>query len=550
MRHAVTVGLVLALLMASAPVAAGQGDSAAAMHNARRLGGSTSFYTPPLRSAASLKQMVARKGMAEDVRTVLRDAGIPETSDAVLATLAAATTSVVGGSCDEATPADGSLVACDFQPGSTLRWMAYRPNARRGDRTPGRLDGVRWAGSKPFKAILFRVTTDDRIYTFVLPLACANLSLMSIKEIAGESVDVTVDRVCDPKTGSVSATAKAASRDLARVRRVSVAVNGQPAGELTAPSWSLTSDKPGDYTFEATDTKGRPYALARRSVRVDACPPPAPQPKQVVAPTCRVTLSFTPVKGAYQISVDASSSTTGASGVAPAVRVDLRDDTGAAVGQTLTLDSSLSGTFTVRKRGIYRATAAVSTPQVVEAGVYRYEGTATCDATVTVDRGTGAGGALAGASPFVDVLGGKDRRVRPSEDTGAEFAQCSPLLGLKFGVAKRFQNDWELAGAVGAAISLVTGDGKVRESALFVDGEVNKYLAGGSFVGTGLSLWDLTRSDTWTPAWLLHAGVPLVRHARYPVFLIGEGRLFFDHIDDVSNNYLIWAGVRVRFQGR
>ena len=553
MRHVVVVGLALAMGMASASVAVGQGSTVDAMHNARRLGGSTSFYTPPLRTAAGLKQMMARKGMAEDVRTVLRDAGIPETADAVLATLAAAASSVEGGSCDAATPADGAIVACDFQPGSTLRWMAYRPNARNGNRAPGRLDGVRWAGSKAFKALLFRVTNDYKIYTFVLPLACANLSLMSVKEIAGEAVDVSVDRACDPKTGSLSATIKAASKDLERVRRVSVAVNGQPAGELTAPSWTFTSDKPGDYTFEATDTKGRPYTVARRSVRVEACPPPAPRPTQVVAPTCNVAMSFTPVKGAYQISVDASRSTTGASGVAPTVRVELRDETGAAIGQPLTLDNNLSGTFTVRKRGVYRAMATVSTPQVVEVGAYRYEGTATCDASVTVDQGPGAsraGGALAGTSAFFDVLGGKDRRVRPVEDTGAEFAQCSPLLGLKFGVAKRFQNDWELAGAVGAAISLVTGDEKVRESALFVDGEVNKYLAGGSFVGTGLSLWDLTRSDTWTPAWLLHFGVPLVRHAKYPVFFIGEGRLFFDHIDDISNNYQIWAGVRVRFQGR
>jgi hypothetical protein len=79
---------------------------------------------------------------------------------------------------------------------------------------------------------------------------------------------------------------------------------------------------------------------------------------------------------------------------------------------------------------------------------------------------------------------------------------------------------------------------------------VNKYLAGGSFVGTGLSLWDLTHGDTWTPAWLLHFGVPLGQHARYPVYFVGESRLFFDHIDDMSNNYQFWAGVRVRLQRR
>jgi hypothetical protein len=222
--------------------------------------------------------------------------------------------------------------------------------------------------------------------------------------------------------------------------------------------------------------------------------------------------------------------------------VVLNDATGAAVGQKLTLDSSLNAKVTVRRIGTYRATATVSTPQAVEVGANRYEGTATCEASVTVERPAG------GLAVFFDVLGGKERRVRPIEGTDLEFAQCSPLLGLKFGVAKRFQNDWELAGALGVAISLVTDNQKVKESALFVDAEVNKYLHGGSFIGTGLSLWDLTRGDTFTPAWLLHFGLPLSRSARHPVFFIGEGRLFFDHIGDVRNNYLIWGGVRVQFR--
>ena len=33
----------------------------------------------------------------------------------------------------------------------------------------------------------------------------------------------------------------------------------------------------------------------------------------------------------------------------------------------------------------------------------------------------------------------------------------------------------------------------------------------------------------------------------HPVYFLGEGRLFFDEIDDVSNNYQFWAGVRVHF---
>jgi hypothetical protein len=550
---AIGTGAVV-LALALAPVAAAQGGGADTWHNARRLGGSMAFYKPPLKTAAGLKQMAAKKGVAEDIRAVLRESGIPETADAVIATLAGATSSVKGGSCSDATPADGIIVECNVQPGSTLLWMAYRPNARKGNRTPGRLEKVRWAGNKPFGAFLFRVTNDYKIYTFIVPKPCANMSLMSVKEIEGEPVGISVDRVCDPK-GNLRETIRASGKDLERVQRVSVAINGQPAGELTAPSWTFTSNRSGDYTFDATDTKGRPYPVTPRSAHVDACPVPEPPRRPtVVQPTCNVALSAVRVKGGWEITVNATRSTTGTSEVAPAVTVDLRDDTGAAVGEKLTLDGSLTAKVMVRKPGTYRATATVSTPRAVEAGGNRYEGTVTCDESVTIEKPVGH------ASVFIDALVGKDRRVRPVDDRTTvdggpviansgptDFAQCSPLVGVKVGVAKRFHNDWEIAGAFGVAFSLVNDDNKVREHEVMADIEANKYLNSGVFVGTGLSVWDLTHSDTVTPAWMLHLGVPLGKH---PVYFLVEGRLFFDHIDDIQNNYQLWAGVRVHFGKR
>jgi hypothetical protein len=160
---------------------------------------------------------------------------------------------------------------------------------------------------------------------------------------------------------------------------------------------------------------------------------------------------------------------------------------------------------------------------------------------------------------FIDALVGKDRRVRPvdSRTTGngarvlgntgtgnVDFAQCSPIVGVKLGVAKRFANDWEVAGAGGVAFSLVNADDKVREHEVLVDVEANKYLSGGAFLGTGISFWDITHSDTFTPAWMLHVGVPLGAH---PVYFLAEGRFFLKELDDVSNNYQFWAGVRVHF---
>jgi len=152
---------------------------------------------------------------------------------------------------------------------------------------------------------------------------------------------------------------------------------------------------------------------------------------------------------------------------------------------------------------------------------------------------------------FGDALFGKERRSRPIDndallESDEEFAQCSPLFGVKLGVAKRFANDWELAGAVGVAFSLVDKDEKVREHQLFIDVEANKYI-GRAFVGGGLTMWDVTRSDTFTPGALVHVGLPIADSVRFPVYFLVEGRLFFDGIDEIDNNYQFWGGVRVRF---
>jgi len=34
------------------------------------------------------------------------------------------------------------------------------------------------------------------------------------------------------------------------------------------------------------------------------------------------------------------------------------------------------------------------------------------------------------------------------------------------------------------------------------------------------------------------------------VYFIGEGRLFFDNIDSVDNNYNFWGGIRIHFKQR
>lgn len=390
----VTLAAVAALIFTTPAFAQTTGT----YRDARRLGGSTSFHKPPLTNAASVKRMADARGMAADIRRVLADSGISETADAVLATMASQKSLNTGGLCTDAAPADGVLVECDFQPGATLEWMAYRPNINTGDRSPGRIERFRWAGRSAFKAFLFRVTNNNRIYTFVLPKPCGNLSLMSVTEIRTEAPPAPAP----------------------------------PAPRPPAPPPPVVAPPP-------------------------PAPPPPTQPPPAVQPP------------------------------PPPPDVD--------------------------------------------------------------------GGSLF----FVDALFGKDRRVRPiaGRTTGNglpvvgnagigndSFAQCSPIVGLKAGLAKRFANDWEIAASGGVALSLVSADDKVNEHQWLIDVEANKYLNNGMFVGTGLSLWDITHSDTFTPAWLLQFGAPL---GDKPVYFLVQSRLFLKEIDDVRNNYQIWGGVRVHF---
>lgn len=376
------IGLGMGVALLALPYAAvAQDGGAVVVQDVHRLGGSTAFYRTPLTNVASFKRMSDDPRVVANIRTVLDQGGVGSLADRVVAAFTGATTSVVGGRCADATPIDGVLVECDVQPGQTLQWMAHRPRGA----APALLQNIRWAGARPFRAYLFRVTEGDRTYTFVVPKVCGNVSLLSMEEKRAPAVAAVVEP------------------------------------SVVAPP---------------------PAAIA--PVLVESPPPPSlPAVEQPAAPA--------------------------------------------------------SATTAVRR-----------TPF------------------------------------FVDGMFGKERRTRPVEGA-LDAAQCSPMAGVKIGVAKRFDNDWELGGAAGVAIGVTTADDKVREDAFFVEVEANRYLARHVFVGVGLSMWDLSHSDTITPAAMVHLGLPIAPNARFPVFFLVEGRVFLDSTDEIDNNYQFWGGVRVRF---
>src|SRR6186997_609322 len=70
--------------------------------DAHRLGGATSFFRPALTNSDSVKRMAATSGVEADIRKLLGDAGIPETSDAVIRMLSGGAPTTSAGSCSSA----------------------------------------------------------------------------------------------------------------------------------------------------------------------------------------------------------------------------------------------------------------------------------------------------------------------------------------------------------------------------------------------------------------------------------------------------------------
>jgi len=384
----------LAGILARAPDVLAQDGAAVVVQDVRQLGGSTAFHRTPLTTVASFKRIADDRRVVADIRAVLDQGGVGSLGDRVIAAFAGATASFTGGRCTDATPVDGVVVECDVAPGQTLQWMAHRPRGA----APALLRNIRWAGAKPFRAYLFRVTEGSRTYTFVVPKVCSNLSLLQVVETP---------------------------------------------------------------------------AVVAAAVPPPALPPPAPPP---VSPTPPAV-------------------------VAPAL---------------------VESPPEAAERGFEQSVAAVTAPPAVRSTPF-----------------------------FVDLMFGKDRRTRPLEgalQSDLEAAQCSPIAGLKVGVSKRYASNWELGGAAGIALSLVTDDDKVKEHVFFIEAELNRYVGGSHvFVGGGLSLWDLSHSDTLTPAAMVHVGLPIAPGARIPVYFLVEGRVFLDALDDLDNNYQFWGGLRIRF---
>jgi hypothetical protein len=138
---------------------------------------------------------------------------------------------------------------------------------------------------------------------------------------------------------------------------------------------------------------------------------------------------------------------------------------------------------------------------------------------------------------FVEGDLGVERRVRTT------VAHSAALFGEKIGADFRVAPNWRVAPSVGVAMNTRV----FSQSSLFAEVEVNRWFGRTGFFGAGVGVWDFTRSGTVAPTLLVQGGHQVWK-AKGPrqdeLHFVVTGRAFLNKLDNFSDNYQFWAGLR------
>ena len=76
----------------------------------------------------------------------------------------------------------------ELNPGDTVKWMLFR----KAKKVQVKNDVI-WAGKKPITAYNFSIFRDGKLYEFIVPKICGNISLKNVKEVPAPSCALKVD---------------------------------------------------------------------------------------------------------------------------------------------------------------------------------------------------------------------------------------------------------------------------------------------------------------------------------------------------------------------
>jgi hypothetical protein len=485
-----------------------------------RLGTSAAISKPGPQNGDELKRVFQRN--RADYEKVLRDAGWPGNPEDLFRAVES-----------------GSFSEAQYPVGHTFEWMAVR---RRGIATVSR--PIRWAGRDPFQAFEIRFESNGQVHRFLIPKACGNLALVAMGPIEPERPPVQ-----PPPTPTIRVQAPNQCTGTNVTTDVSIP-GGMPQGgtltlTLTRPGgqretltttqagggyrWQGKFDTAGSYTFTAViDSPSGRSPEATERINIEPCPP-----------TCSLTLTPPPVdptpkKGKASVGIDMCQSSA-RTGTLRSKSVKIHHtpvDGPEQLIETLALDTECRSTFVLPEYGSYRFEGTVTDDRGMSS---------TCQADYTLVQPESK------IEPFLTLFGGKERRVRTLDpvtgdpvDEGTAGAvlggRCAPLLGGTIGLAMPIaEGSAQFFGQGGVALNLRD----FGNTSLFADVGIDKNFEGG-FFGGGVGLWDFTHGDTIDGSIFLHGGFDINDRLQWNF----EGRLFTSELDDISNNYAVFTGIR------
>jgi len=195
-RFVAVLALILALAGAMDLLAANAAQAQDNYKTATVLGGASRF-DQPLKDAKSVQKWIATKRAQAGLTVVLEKAGLATITPTVIEILT------------KADPAQ--LKETDFQPGSTMVWMAFR----RGGKADV-IRNIKWGGKKPFAGFTFIIDDLKQTYTFILPKPCANLALVS-SEPSREAARLAAEKAARDKAEADRLAADRAAAERARL---------------------------------------------------------------------------------------------------------------------------------------------------------------------------------------------------------------------------------------------------------------------------------------------------------------------------------------------
>jgi hypothetical protein len=304
-----------------------------------------------------------------------------------------------------------------------------------------------------------------------------------------------------------------------RSGRVKVSGPARYVGTRPAEAYQFQV-KLGDnvYTFAAPKVCGNLLLLDVAAAPAPPAPAPTPEqpppPPPAPAPAC--VLTITTVETGKCSTVEVRSDVAGT--------LEVQVDGAAVSGVDVPPRLNANEPVTLKLCGAGHYTARLTA-----------ENGAVCDAATDIIKVAPMGG------PFVSGFFGKERRIHEEFLNG----RCAPLVGVSGGYGFFVSDNVELAPVFGVAIN--TRD--TENTAVFAELELNGHFGRG-FVGAGIGVWDIFSDDDIGGRdgdIMGQFGIHLTDTDSVRISWVNQGRLFFDTLDDIENNYMFWTGLRFQF---